>query len=162
MRISDWSSDVCSSDLGRRFPRRPADRRRNPRPPVPPQSGAGGQMSGFDIIEAMRKLGLEGALALEGNLQTISDLADFHYDDHQRLQAIRRGLQTYHHPLARSIVAKIDSHLSKYGDFESHDPDHAENSISSAIQASKAGQVSSEERRVGKECGRACRSRVTK
>src|SRR3546814_14057441 len=38
MRISDWSSDVCSSDLcrGSRLRRRPADRRRSqPRSPAP-------------------------------------------------------------------------------------------------------------------------------
>src|SRR3546814_5281703 len=33
MRISDWSSDVCSSDLGRRRPAGPARRRARRAPP---------------------------------------------------------------------------------------------------------------------------------
>src|SRR3546814_13017959 len=55
MRISDWSSDVCSSDLGRRsldrprrFPRRRQDRRRaaQPRPRSDPGQDAGARERG--------------------------------------------------------------------------------------------------------------------
>ena len=71
-------------------------------------------MSGFDIIAAMQALGLPSALAIEDNLRAIEDLVDFHYDDHERLGLIRGELHRFRHPLARSIVERIDSHMQNF------------------------------------------------
>src|SRR3546814_4093752 len=70
MRISDWSSDVCSSDLGRRCPYLHLSRRRgvHGRPePVEPRHGSCGrsvlcdpeQMAGPDVVPVVQ-IGMAG------------------------------------------------------------------------------------------------------
>ncbi|WP_149037664.1 hypothetical protein [Sphingopyxis macrogoltabida] len=69
-------------------------------------------MSRIDLLTAMKALGLSGAMALEDNLQAIEDLVEFHYDDAERLNSVRSEFEKFHHPWARSIVERIDGHLT--------------------------------------------------
>src|SRR3546814_11846414 len=109
MRISDWSSDVCSSDL-RRF---------------------------LLLLPALRKDGRRGGRGRRHLLRSNS---------HILLNAARRAPEPAEPPAAR--IEERDS--------RDH-PDAAR--LSAARQAQAAVAERSEERRVGKECVSACRSR---
>src|SRR3546814_11009438 len=105
MRISDWSSDVCSSDLFRRC----GDARRRPKPGLPPPSL---------LSDAFDRLG--GADPRDHRLARQRALAEQH---------LRRGAR-----------GQID--------------------IDAAAETNEADALArSEERRVGKEWVRTCRSR---
>jgi len=80
----------------------------------------------IDILAAIKALGIKGAMALTDHLRAIENLVDFHYDDHTRLNSIRKELAKYRQPWARSIVTRIDSHLASYNNLESFDGEEIE------------------------------------
>lgn len=95
-------------------------------------------MSGFDIVTAMQALGLPAALAIEDNLRAIEDLVDFHYDDRERLGLMRGELHRFRHPLARSIVERIDSHMQNFQDFSSEEQDDLQ--VGNEVMATRAAK----------------------
>lgn len=95
-------------------------------------------MSGFDIVTAMQALGLPAALAIEDNLHAIEDLVDFHYDDRERLGLMRGELHRFRHPLARSIVERIDSHMQNFQDFSSEEQDDLQ--VGNEVMATRAAK----------------------
>src|SRR3546814_3325580 len=96
MRISDWSSDVCSSDLDRGRDRRTAD----------PPPGPGGTRAGDDRRrDAGRRRRLEPRLSdREGHL----------------VKQLRAGHQRYHRPRARAAASLARPRRPQAGRSEEH------------------------------------------
>src|SRR3546814_6297776 len=92
MRISDWSSDVCSSDLAAGRQWLPGERVMSPRPSDPAVFGRvavllGGTSaerevsldSGRNVLEALRSRGVD-AQRVDGIPTLIRELQDKHFD----------------------------------------------------------------------------------
>src|SRR3546814_12120160 len=130
MRISDWSSDVCSSDL---------------------EAGLGAD---YHEVEGVRQRRADRLTAL---LRRVID------HDVGKIGAEQRGAQ------CRSCLP-CRGHGIGVQDIERHDRDPAEQEWQGElgeeeaddgilVAPARAGQLRSEERRVGKECVSTCRAR---
>src|SRR3546814_16855809 len=133
MRISDWSSDVCSSDLGRGSP---------VTIPLGPMSGQCGAYSAF---------GGKGLGKAAIGRPTGSRRGGFSYLWHQgtKLGARRQNNQGSVFATA-SVLMRRDTVIMTPNDIDTR-----EHLV--VVGNGMAGR--SEERRVGKECVRPCRSR---
>src|SRR3546814_3535035 len=83
MRISDWSSDVCSSDLHWRRPRRPRARRRS-RPSATGAGGAGRRWPGPVRSTAGGRRNMRGKtwlLSVDADLLRVAELVRTGNDD---------------------------------------------------------------------------------
>src|SRR3546814_407915 len=158
MRISDWSSDVCSSDRGRASPVRVGN-------------AAAGQLQldvygeVMDTLYVARKAGLPpepAAWALETalveHLETIWDQPD------DGIWEVRGGRRHFTHSKVMAWVA-FDRAVRSAEEFGLHAPLERWRAVRDAIHAQvcdkgfDAAQNRSEERRVGKACVSTCRSR---
>src|SRR3546814_18670355 len=92
MRISDWSSDVCSSDLLRR------DRHR--------QSQA---LAALDLLERLAEQPMVRDIAIGGRLRVVVPLRVRHRDLDERQQVLARPRHGVGRPEARRVGKECDS-----------------------------------------------------
>src|SRR3546814_20706500 len=138
MRISDWSSDVCSSDLPREQQPEPAGARR------------GVQEQPADLARAIEVVAQHQHLRVEGAVQLFAMLA---------VGADAIGVEGPTLPDLPENLAGA-AHLAAVEILEHHQIEFVAR-IFLFRRAARLGalQLRSEERRVGKECVSTCRSR---
>src|SRR3546814_18744119 len=138
MRISDWSSDVCSSDLGNGGIAVPAGCRQ-------PEQDV---FAGFDVVEGRQVVDGDDALAelLEALARQLA--AEFRLADEEHLQQ-RTSLMIDVREHAQLLQRR---HRKALGLVDDENGPH--------VAAMDVAQARSEERRVGKECVSTCRSRL--
>src|SRR3546814_567476 len=139
MRISDWSSDVCSSDLSALRVFVMGERAAAHEPPT------------ADDLEMMRSLTREaieaGALGVSTSRNLMhrtkaGELAPSLYSEEDELKALAQGLRDAGNGVYQIIPRIMGSASEEF-----------------ALMRRLAEESRSEERRVGKECVSTCRSR---